>query len=207
MSQGASYYEAWWSNLMPLLWDELDQEKVALSRPTTFNTIKLLKEKPDLSFFDIQTTTKKETATDVIRQAFTFGVEDIQDWITEHTDTLATDSVQTIPYWSAYKGSYLTHLLRLEPLSLPVHTGGGRDIVNAHSRTHGPSWRMVVSLEKDGVKAWATYPGGQSGDPGSMHYKDLVGHWLRGEYFLLNFPSTPEEVPAKGYSITLNPAR
>ena len=67
---------------MPLIWDELEREKIALSRPTTFNTIKLIKEKPDLDFFDIRETRQKETATDVIRQAFSFGVEDIRDWIT-----------------------------------------------------------------------------------------------------------------------------
>jgi penicillin G amidase len=206
-SEGASYYEAWWSNLMPLIWDELEREKIALSRPTTFNTIKLIKEKPDLEFFDIQETRQKETATDVIRRAFSFGVEDVRDWITEHTDTLSSDSTDAIPAWAPYKNSYLTHLLRIEPMNVQVLTGGGRDIVNAHSRTHGPSWRMVVSLEKSGIKAWATYPGGQSGDPGSVHYKDLLGQWLQGGYFLLDFPKTADQVPAKGHSITLNPAQ
>jgi penicillin amidase len=52
-SVGASYYEAWWTNLMPLAWDEFKEEKITLSRPTSFNTIRLLKEKPDFSFFDI----------------------------------------------------------------------------------------------------------------------------------------------------------
>jgi penicillin G amidase len=58
-SVAASYYEAWWSNLMPMLWDELRREKIVLSRPTTFNTIRLLKEKPDFVFFDVEGTQKK----------------------------------------------------------------------------------------------------------------------------------------------------
>ena len=179
---------------MPLVWDELKREKIVLSRPTSFNTIKLLKEKPDFVFFDIQGTQKKETATDVIRKAFTFGVEDIADWIAEHSDTTqGADATTVTPQWADYKDSYLTHLLRIDPMSIHMRAGGGRDMVNAHSRTHGPSWRMVVSLEKSGIRAWGTYPGGQSGNPGSPHYTDMLGRWLDGKYFSLNFPKTIEE--------------
>ncbi|WP_276373619.1 penicillin acylase family protein [Chryseolinea sp. H1M3-3] len=203
-SIGASYYEAWWGNFMPLVWDELNQEKVSLSRPTTFNTIKLTKEKPDLIFFDIQSTPEKETAPDVIRKSFSFGVEDIEDWVAEHTDSMATE--KTVPAWADYKDSYLTHLLRLEQMNIHIRAGGGRDIVNAHSRTHGPSWRMIVSLEKTGPRAWATYPGGQSANPGSSHYTDMLGRWLDGKYFPLHFLKTPVE--AKGITtrtFELNP--
>jgi penicillin amidase len=74
-TQGAAYFNTWWSNLTTLLWDEFKQENVMFSRPTAFNTIKLLKEKPDFPFFDIQGTQEKETAREVIRKAFKFGVE------------------------------------------------------------------------------------------------------------------------------------
>ena len=57
---------------MPLIWDELKREKIVLSRPTSFNTIRLIKEKPDFIFFDVEGTQKKETATDVIRERFYF---------------------------------------------------------------------------------------------------------------------------------------
>ena len=204
-SEGASYYEAWWNNLMPLVWDELKREKIVLSRPTDFNTIRLLKEKPDFIFFDVEGTQKKETATDVVQNAFNFAVEDITDWITEHSDTTrGADGIVT-PKWADYKDSYLTHLLRLEPMSIHLRAGGGRDEVNAHSRTHGPSWRMIVSLEKSGVRAWGTYPGGQSGNPGSPHYIDMLARWLDGKYFSLNFPKTLQEAEKIGsHSITLS---
>jgi penicillin G amidase len=203
-SEGASYYEAWWSNLMQLVWDELNKENVVLIRPTSFNTNKLIKDKPDFVFFDIQDTQEKETAEDVIRKSFTFGVEDIEDWITEHSDTTETSNNGALPKWADYKDSYLTHLLRMDPMSIHVRAGGGRDIVNAHSRTHGPSWRMVVSLEKSGVRAWGTYPGGQSGNPGSPHYTDMLGRWLEGKYFSLHFPKTVGEAEKTStHSITL----
>jgi penicillin amidase len=177
-SAGASYYEAWWTNMMELTWDEMKSEGTALAVPTSFNTIKLIREQPELSFFDIGQTKEKESAAGVVRQAFKFSVEDVNDWIAEHSDSTA--GMETVPQWADYKDSYLTHLLRLEPMNIHVRAGGGRGIVNAHSRTHGPSWRMVVSLEKSGVRAWATYPGGQSGNPGSPHYLDMLGRWTDG---------------------------
>jgi penicillin amidase len=183
---------------MPLLWDEMANEQHSLTRPTTFNTIRLLKERPELSFFDIQETDAKETAGDVIRKAFILGVEDIEEWKTRHT---------TLPVWAEYKDSYIGHLLPpLTALSIHVKTGGNRDIVNAHSRTHGPSWRMVASLEPSGIKAWATYPGGQSGNPGSAHYKDLLPTWTAGAYSQLLFLRAPDDNMQKVfYTTQLNP--
>lgn len=59
-SIGATYYEAWWRALFPLVWDEMQESKVALDDPTAYTTIKLIKEKPDLSFFDIAATPEKK---------------------------------------------------------------------------------------------------------------------------------------------------
>ncbi len=197
-SAGATYYEAWWDNLMPLLWDEMQNDHTNLARPTTYNTIKLLKEKPDLAFFDIKQTDQKENAGDVIRKSFLLGVQDIEKWKASHT---------TLPIWAEYKDSYIGHLLPpLTALSIPVKTGGNDDIVNAHSRTKGPSWRMVVSLELSGIKTWATYPGGQSGNPGSAHYSDLLPRWVKGAYFPLLFLQAPNEESQKVfYTTLLNP--
>ena len=159
---------------------------------------------PDLSFFDILSTQEKETAFDVVNRAFQFGVEDIEDWIAEHTDTTNTSPSVATPEWATFKDSYLTHLLRLEAMNVHIVAGGGRDIVNAHSRTHGPSWRMIVSLEKSGIKAWGTYPGGQSGNPGGVHYIDMLGRWLEGKYFALNFLKGPDHQSIIK-TLTLNP--
>ncbi len=203
-SQGASYFEAWWSNLLSLTWDEMVTDKMSLSRPTSMNTMKLIREQPKLSFFDIQSSPEKETAPDVVRRAFQFGVEDIEAWVASNTDTTRSSQSVVSPEWAAYKDSYLTHLLRLETMNVHIVAGGGRDIVNAHSRTHGPSWRMIVSLEKSGIKAWGTYPGGQSGNPGGVHYIDMLGRWLEGKYFALNFlRSAQHQIIVK--TLTLSP--
>lgn len=197
-SAGATYYEAWWDNLMPLLWDEMQNKSMALTRPTAYNTIQLLREKPGLSFVDIEHTEKKETVADIISMAFSLAVEDIERWKLEHT---------TLPVWAEYKDSYIPHLLPpLRALSVPVKTGGDHDIVNAHSRTHGPSWRMVVSLQPSGIRTWAVYPGGQSGNPGSAYYHDLLSRWVKGTYFPMLFLKAPDENIQKiFYTTHLNP--
>jgi penicillin amidase len=178
-SQGASYYEAWWDALFPLVWDEIKNSKVALDNPTAYTTIKLIKEKPDLVFFDLANTPQKETAREIIQQAFVKGIDTIEKWKMEKKKD---------PRWADYKDTFVGHLLQgLPAFSYHVQHGGNHDIVNASSRTHGPSWRMVVSLEKTGVRAWGVYPGGQSGNPGSPYYNNMLNTWATGNNYLLQF--------------------
>jgi penicillin G amidase len=178
-AEGASYYEAWWDALFPLVWDEIKNSKVALDYPTAYTTIKLIKEKPDLAFFDIMETHEKETAREVIQQAFIKGVDAIEKWKAEQKKE---------PRWADYKDTFVGHLLRgLPAFSYHVQHGGNHEIVNASSRTHGPSWRMVVSLEKEGVRAWGVYPGGQSGNPGSPYYNNMLNTWATGNHYQFQF--------------------
>ncbi len=178
-SQGASYYEAWWDALFPLVWDEIKNSKVALDNPTAYTTIKLIKEKPDLIFFDLADTPQKETAREIIQQAFVKGIDTIEKWKIEKGKD---------PRWADYKDTFVGHLLQgLPAFSYHVQHGGNHDIVNASSRTHGPSWRMVVSLEKTGVRAWGVYPGGQSGNPGSPYYNNMLNTWATGNHYPFQF--------------------
>lgn len=197
-SEGASYYEAWWDALMPITWDEFRKENVSLSRPTTYHTIKLLKEQPELVWFDRQETPEKENAKALLQAAFRKGVADIEAWKKSKNST-------TVP-WAEFKDSYIGHLLRIEALSIKIKHGGNHDIVNAHSRTHGPSWRMITSMEKEGVKAWATYPGGQSGNPGSKYYDQFVSHWTSASYYPLAFLRSKEEATSFNH-LHLNPLK
>jgi penicillin amidase len=67
---------------------------------------------------------------------------------------------------------------------------------------------MVVSLEKTGPKIYATYPGGQSGNPGSVHYSDMLERWSKGQYFNLMFLHKPEDAGQKLFStMNLNPKK
>jgi penicillin amidase len=194
-SEGASYYEAWWDALYPLIWDEVKTSKVALEFPTTYNTIKLIKEKPELVFFDVLETPDTETAREVLQMSFLNAVATIESWKTEHKKE---------PLWADYKDTFIGHLLQgLPAFSYHVQHGGNHDIVNASSRTHGPSWRMVVSLEKVKLRAWGVYPGGQSGNPGSPYYNNLLNSWTQGKYFEFQFESQASKIKSVLSTLTL----
>jgi penicillin amidase len=52
----------------------------------------------------------------------------------------------------------------------------------------------VVELSKEGKpRAYGVYPGGQSGNPGSRHYDDLIDTWAKGELKPLLYLTSPEE--------------
>lgn len=183
-SEGASYYETWLNQIKAMTWDEITEARVPLQVPSDYTLIKLIKEKPEQSFFDIKSTPEKEIAVDVVRKSFAESVKKVAKWKADHKKD---------PHWADFKDSYIEHLSRLEPLSYHVRHGGGKNIVNAHSRRHGPSWRMVVSLEKSGVKAWGVYPGGQSGNPGSPFYNNMIDVWAADHYFNLHFNSSKDQ--------------
>jgi penicillin amidase len=186
-SEGASYYEAWWDHLMPTLWDEMSNREYALSRPTTYNTIKLMKEEPSLDFFSRnRDNIHGGNLNNALVSSFIAGVFSIEEWEKKNAGSKVR--------WADYKDTYVQHLARIPALSYHVEHGGNHDIVNASARTHGPSWRMVVSLEKSGVKAFAVYPGGQSGNPGSLYYNNMLDHWSNGKYYQLTFPQRAEDL-------------
>jgi penicillin amidase len=198
-SLGAPYYDAWWKAVFSLLWDEIKSSKVALDYPSDYTTIRLIKEKPELSFFDVLETPEKETAREVVQRAFKKSVELMNAWKNEKGKE---------PQWADYKDTFIGHLLQGIPaLSYHVVHGGTGDAINAASRTHGPSWRMIVSLEKTKVKAWGVYPGGQSGNPGSPYYNNMLNLWATGNYVSLQFESDPTKMKNIFTSLTLTPAK
>jgi penicillin amidase len=198
-SLGASYYDAWWKTLFGMIWDEIKSSTVPLEYPSDYNTIRLIKEKPELSFFDIIDTPEKETARETVQLAFKKSVETIESWKSEKGKE---------PRWADYKDTFIGHLLQGIPaLSYHVEHGGTGDAINAASRTHGPSWRMIVSLEKTKVKAWGVYPGGQSGNPGSPYYNNMLTLWATGNYVSFQFESDPGKMKNIFTSLTLTPAK
>jgi penicillin amidase len=79
-------------------------------------------------------------------------------------------------------------------LGVPVQGGPSTLNPSRNDGTHGASWRMVVDLGPE-VRAWSTYPGGQSGNPVSKHYTDRIEKWSRGELEEVLFPKKPEDLP------------
>ena len=111
--------------------------------------------------------------------------------------------------WRNRRHANVHHLLRLPAFSArDLVVQGGPSTLSPSSGTgvHGASWRMVVELGPE-VRAWGTYPGGQSGDPTGPGYRDRLASWVAGELEpLVSAPRRPEQVvPGRG-GYTLVPA-
>lgn len=162
-------YDAWWAELSRRIWqDELD----TLMTPGRDVTAALLLDDPAHPFLDDVRTPQRETLRDLAPAAF------------EAALTALTEAHG--PYGPAWalgraRGTDINHLANIPGLGRPDLVTSGRDgAVNATGRTHGPSWRMVVSLTSP-VQAWGLFPGGQSGHPGSAFYDTDVDAWVRGD--------------------------
>ena len=197
-SVAASYYDVWYNILYRSIWDEMINQPFAMSLPSDFVTIRLMKTDSAFSFYDIQSTPQKENLRILINESFVRAVDQVASWKATHGREAD---------WATFKDTRLGHLLRLAPFGRQALNGGHGSSVNATTGDHGPSWRLVASMEKTGIKAWAVYPGGQSGNPGSKYYDNLLQAWTEGRYYKLHFPHSPgETVPFRLYTTTLKPA-
>jgi penicillin G amidase len=104
--------------------------------------------------------------------------------------------------WGAYRTTTIQHLANLPGMSVSLNnTSGNHDVLNAINKRTGPSWRMIVELN-DPVEAHVIYPGGQSGNPGSRHYDDLIDDWAAGNYYKVQFANKAGDINAL-YSLSI----
>jgi penicillin amidase len=174
-----TYFQLWWDVLYNELWDEFDTiTNATLRKPAVYQTANILSTIDSLSFFDILSTRKKENRIDLINLTFKLAVDSIKQ-LSDGGNQLT---------WYLYKNTRINHFLKINPFSFKeVPVGGYSNIVNAASQKHGPSWRMVVELDPEGVKAWGVYPGSQTGNPASPDYGHMIKNWASGDYYRLLF--------------------
>ncbi len=189
-SIGATIFETWVLNLQSFLWDdEFDSnEKIPMNRPAIDRTIHLIEHEAQARWWDnVKTKNVKESMDQIIETSFKATL-----------DTLVKKHGPMGPEWAwaKHKQTGVRHLIpgmdALSRLHIPI--GGGGSIVNAATTKTGPSWRFIVELSKTGnPKGYGIYPGGQSGNPGSSHYDDLIDTWAKGELKPLLFMDTPNQ--------------
>lgn len=199
-SQEATAFELFYTFLEQYTWDELEKHKdsVALVLPEDWRLLEMIQENPTDKFFDMEKTEERENAYDILAMA----LQDTHIELKKRTDEGLDNT------WGAYRPLDILHLMRLPALSVrQLPAGGSPDAINAINKTYGPSWRMIVSLE-DKIQAYAVYPGGQSGNPVSPYYKNMINTWLKGEYFELN-PTSDIETLKKNATqkMTLSPKK
>lgn len=184
-------FNMWYSEFEKMTWDELENDSVML--PEEWRFTEIVRDFPDHKYFDqLITRDKKETMKDIACASFIAMVKAYKNL----TDDNAKD-------WGHYKHSSIPHLARFPNFGVDfINASGGKHIVNAMSKTQGPSWRMIVELSEP-PKAWVNYPGGQSGDPASPHFKDMLEGYFDGKYYEVSIRNDPSSwTPAKQINIS-----
>jgi len=193
-----SMYQLWSNLLYKKIWDEFEDQEVALYTPKIYNTIYLMTNKPDFEFFDDKSTSKIESAGDLMRISFREAADSLAIW---------EDKNGEYP-WYKFKNTSIKHLLGLPAFTKSeVKIGGGRHIVNAASERDGPSWRMVVELGDGKVEAWGIYPGSQTGNPGNPSYAEFVEKWANQKYEKLLFGKNVESNERIIFTQKLTPSK
>lgn len=183
-AQAPVLFEIWWDTLYESIWDEMSQTPLPIQKPEAWRTIQLLEQETESKWFDMVNTSATERMSDVISNTF----EAMTTMISEDEEELEDIN------WNAHRNTRITHLARIVPFSSDIITSdGNRNTLNAISRTTGPSWRMLVQFRDDNIIAKGIYPGGQSGNPGSPYYDNMIDSWAKGEYYDIHFTSAPSD--------------
>ena len=182
-------FEQWFTQIARLTWDEISDlpDSLLVTYPESWRLIDLATNAPDTFVFDIQSTEAVETFPEIALQALHKASEDA-DQLSDHT-------------WGTYRKLTINHLANLPAFSRVLDNASGHgSALNATTSTNGPSWRMIVELGEP-VRAHVVYPGGQSGNPGSKYYDNMVDDWVEGNYFSVELYDTQSEIDAL-YSLT-----
>jgi penicillin amidase len=171
------------------LWDELRTDSINNPIPNDMLTATLLRDTAS-AWWDDHATPTVEHRDALLREAMAGAL----DSLTAKLGEPSTDRWR----WDHVRFANIYHLLRLPAFSrreIPVQGGGATLWPSTGDGRHGPSWRMVVELSQP-RRAWATYPGGQSGNPISSRYDDRLAAWRDGKLDTLRLPAAADQLPA-----------
>lgn len=194
-----SLWQAWSSNFYQgLLADEIG--KYNMYNPSYETILDLILAGENAPWFDNINTEKEESLEDILNASWDKSLEYL-------TKRFGDDPTQW--QWGKYNEVNIKHIAQIPGLGFEgIVTNGSALSPNAvRAPSHGPSWRMVVELGPE-VKGYGVYPGGQSGNPGSPHYDDMLQNWIDGKPFPIHFYRTVEQANEQGqFSILMRANR
>ncbi|MFL5773549.1 MAG: penicillin acylase family protein [Flavisolibacter sp.] len=175
-STGVTVYQEWFDQLETLVWqDEWDKFKLKMNYPDEQTLLEWINRDSAFRYIDNVSTPEKENIYQLVTKALQNATINLK--VEEHDGKLA---------WTRHKDPTIYHLLKdgVMPFARKVAVGGWSNTINATTKSHGPSWRMIVQLSSP-VEAYGVFPGGESGNPGSRFYDNFVDTWATGKYYRL----------------------
>lgn len=176
-SKTALAFQLTWLNLYNNIWQDEFKNIPDKLYPSAERTMQLLLRDTASKYYDDIGTTAHEGLREIVQRSY----------------QQAADSIKVLEKagkteWYQVKNTSVNHLAKLPAFSYAeLKTSGWGNTINAMKQNHGPSWRMIVSMQHDKITAYGVYPGGQSGNPGSKYYAGLLDYWVNGKYYTLNF--------------------
>jgi penicillin amidase len=196
-------FEDWFYNFNEAVYDEIKHAQskgIDLVYPDEWHLLNLIKRDTGNIIFDKINTDNKEDLSEILTSSFK---------TTGKTIPRKDNKVLT---WGEMKSTALMHLARIKEFGIfNLNVDGSYHALNAVSNRYdfeasrkkgnsvhkeksssGPSWKMVVEMS-DVPKASTIYPGGQSGNPGSHYYSNMVNDWASGKYYDAWYMLSPDE--------------
>lgn len=188
-SIAASIFDLWTKRLQFNIWDdEFTVAAIRMRYPSRDRTVQLILHEPNSKWINNVNTPAKETLTDLVNEAFKYSCDSLER---------RYGSIGKSWEWGNVKHTQIPHMAKIPGFGSKVLlTGGGKMTINALNESNGPSWRMVVELGKI-PKGHGVFPGGQSGNPGSPFYDNMIDTWASGKLYDLFFMQAADDSSAK----------
>ncbi len=152
---------------------------------------------PTSHWFDNVSTPGRETRDDILRQAFSDTIADLSQRLGPDVATWT---------WGSVHSRTFAHLSGLAALSRGPYPSAGDDftlnVAHGLVADGGPSWRQLLDFSNL-EQSLAIYPGGESGNPISVHYDDFLMIYLAGSYLPFQGHPTSSAIPAASAESTI----
>jgi penicillin G amidase len=206
-SAAAALFEIWLTKLPPAVFRRQFSEdtwRAVAGRISPLKAIDALKNLSSSRWYRLEDDSERDAAL----------LTGLEEAVKETRERLGDDPSKW--RWGKLHVAPFTHALSTDDerralFNLPsVERSGDGDTVNSTGglnfrQTHGASFREILDAS-DWDRSMATNVPGQSGQPGSKHYGDLLPLWAEGKYFPLLYSRQKVEAMAK-QRLTLEPAR
>jgi penicillin amidase len=144
-------------------------------------------EKPEARWFGNDATAARD---ELVRRTFARAVARVQEMLGQDPSQWSWGKLHVTPMQHplGVLGPEYARLFNLPAVPYPgdAHTPNNGRYNGRYEKIHGASYRQVFDLA-DWDRGMATSVPGQSGQPGSPHYADLLPLWAKGEYFPLAY--------------------
>ena len=187
-SAGAAVWNTTWRHILAQTFDdELDEDFRPQGGSRWFEVVRGLVGSPEDPYWDDIRTPAPETRDDILRAAFSSGVEELVDLLGDDTDAWTWGDLHTATFRNGSLGDSGIGLIDDRFNRGPFPASGSESVPNAvgWDPTEGyevdwlPSMRMLVDLG-DLTRSYAIHTTGQSGHIDHPHYDDMIPLWLDG---------------------------